>query len=283
MQTPTAPRAHSLRGKTVFITGGTRGIGHAIALRCAQDGANVVIAAKTVDNDGKLKGTIYEAAEAVNAAGGRGLALQVDVRDEARVAEAVAQAADHFGGIDCLVNNAGAIMLMPVEHLPVKRFDLVFGLNVRAPYLLAQACSPHLRKSSNAHILNLSPPISLEARWFENHTPYTTSKFAMSMMVFGLAAELKAAGIAANALWPRTLIGTAAVEWLGGDALMSGSRTPEIMADAAFEVLTSDARAVTGQFFIDEDLLRARGQTAFDHYQAVPGQPLLTDLFVPEI
>ncbi len=274
-------RAHTLRGKTVFITGGTRGIGKAIALRCARDGANVVIAAKTVANDGKLKGTIYEAAEEIDRAGGRGLALQVDVRDEARVAEAVAQAADHFGGIDCLVNNAGAIMLMSVEHLPVKRFDLIFGLNVRAPFVVAQACIPHLKRSANAHILNLSPPVSFEPRWFANNTPYTTSKFAMSMLIYGLAEELRAEGVAANALWPRTLIGTAAVEWIGGETFMNGSRTPDIMADAAFEILTSDARAVTGQFFIDEDLLRARGYTEFDHYQCVPGQTLLPDLFVP--
>ena len=205
--------ARNLSGKTVLITGGSRGIGRAIALRCARDGANVVVAAKTADDSGqKLKGTIFDVAREIEAAGGRALPLQVDVRDEAAVATMVERAVSEFGGIDVLVNNAGAIMLQPTELLPVKRFDLIFGINVRAVYLCAQACIPHLKRSSNGHILNLSPPISLEPRWFVQHTPYTTSKFAMSLMTYGLAAELKDVGVAANSLWPRTLIATAAVE-----------------------------------------------------------------------
>ena len=274
--------ARNLSGKTVLITGGSRGIGRAIALRSARDGANVVVAAKPADDSGqKLKGTIFDVAREIEAAGGRALPLQVDVRDEAAVATMVERAVSEFGGIDVLVNNAGAIMLQPTELLPVKRFDLIFGINVRAVYLCAQACIPHLKRSSNGHILNLSPPISLEPRWFVQHTPYTTSKFAMSLMTYGLAAELKDVGVAANSLWPRTLIATAAVEWLGGDALINGSRTPEIMADAAYQILTSDARTTSGQFFIDEVLLRESGQTDFDHYAARPGHELIPDLFVP--
>lgn len=274
--------AHSLSGKTFIITGASRGIGRAIALRVAREGANVVIASKTADDAGqKLKGTIHEVARDVEAAGGQALALQVDVRDEARVAWMVEQTVARFGGIDGLINNAGAIMLQPTEMLPVKRFDLIFGINVRAVYVCAQACIPYLKKSANGHILNLSPPITFEERWFAAHTPYTTSKFAMTMLAYGMSCELKDDGVAANTLWPRTLIATAAVEWLGGDEMMKGARTPEIMADAAHAILTSDARQVTGQSFIDETLLRSRGQTEFDHYAAAPGNTLLTDLFVP--
>ena len=272
----------SLAGKTVVITGASRGIGRSIALRVAREGANVVIASKTVDDSGqKLKGTIHEVAAAVEAEGGQALALQVDVRDEARVQWMVQQTIERFGGIDALVNNAGAIMLQPTEMLPVKRFDLIFGLNVRAVFTCAQACIPYLKKSANGHILNLSPPVSFEERWFQSHAPYTTSKFAMTMLAYGMAAELKHDGVAANTLWPRTLIATAAVEWIGGEALMQGSRKPEIMADAAYEILSSDARQVSGQSFIDEDLLRARGYTEFDQYHNAPGNELLTDLFVP--
>lgn len=273
----------SLHGKTVIITGASRGIGRAMALRVARDGANVVIASKTVDDTGqKLKGTIFDVAREVEAAGGQALPLQVDVRDEARIAWMVEQTVARFGGIDALVNNAGAIMLQPTEYLSVKRFDLIFGLNVRAVLACAQACIPHLKRSANGHILNLSPPISFDPRWFQNHTPYTVSKFAMTMMAKGLSAELKTDGVAANTLWPRTLIATAAVEWIGGESLLTGSRKPEIMADAAYEILTSDARRVTGESFIDEDLLRSRGHTDFDAYHNAPGNPLLTDLFVPE-
>jgi len=273
----------SLAGKTIIITGASRGIGRAIALRCARDGANVVIASKTVDDTAqKLKGTIFDVAREVEAAGGQALPLQVDVRDEARIAWMVAQTVERFGGVDALVNNAGAIMLQPTEVLPVKRFDLVFGLNVRAVFCCAQACIPYLKRSANGHILNLSPPITLQERWFQSHTPYTTSKFAMTMLAHGMAAELKHDGVAANTLWPRTLIATAAVEWIGGESLLQGSRKPEIMADAAYEILSSDARAVSGQSFIDEDLLRSRGYTDFDAYHNAPGNPLITDLFVQE-
>lgn len=273
--------AISLNGKTVVITGASRGIGRAIALRVAREGANVVIASKTVDDSAqKLKGTIHDVAREVEEAGGRALALQVDVRDEARVQWMVEQAVSAFGGIDCLVNNAGAIMLQPTEMLPVKRFDLIFGINVRAVFVCAQACIPWLRKSANGHVLNLSPPISMKPQWFENHTPYTVSKFAMTLMAMGMAEELRSAGVAANTLWPRTLIATAAVEWLGGEALIKGSRTPEIMADAAHEILSSDARSVTGKSFIDEVLLRERGCTDFEKYRVDPSGELLTDLFV---
>ena len=273
--------AISLAGKTVVITGASRGIGRAIALRVAREGANVVIASKTVDDSAqKLKGTIFDVAREVEEAGGRALALQVDVRDEARVQWMAEQAVSAFGGIDCLVNNAGAIMLQPTEMLPVKRFDLIFGINVRAVFVCAQACIPWLRRSANGHVLNLSPPLSMKPQWFENHTPYTVSKFAMTLMAMGMAEELRAAGVACNTLWPRTLIATAAVEWIGGEALLKGSRTPEIMADAAFEILSSDARSVTGRSFIDEVLLRERGVSDFERYRVDPAGELLTDLFV---
>ncbi|MCB9679715.1 MAG: NAD(P)-dependent oxidoreductase [Alphaproteobacteria bacterium] len=272
-----------LAGKTIFITGGTRGIGKAIALRCAADGANVVVAAKTVVSTPKTPGTIHDAAREIDAAGGHGLGIQVDVRDQASIEAAVAETVERFGGIDAIVNNAGAIQLLPTEHLEPRRYDLMLQINVRATWMLAKAALPHLKKSANAHVVTLSPPIDLDyARWFAGHTAYTVSKFAMTMTALGLAEELRRAGIASNTLWPRTTIATAAVGMLGGDALMKVSRTPEIMADAAYAILTSDAREVTGNSFLDEDLLRTRGVTDFGRYSVVEGSKLQTDLFVRE-
>ncbi len=270
----------TLQGRTLLITGGTRGIGKAIALRCAREGANVVIAAKTVVSTPRTPGTIHDAADAVNEAGGKGLGVQVDVRDLDSIERAVSQAVETFGGIDAVVNNAGAIQLLPTEHLAPKRYDLMMQINTRATWMLAKAALPHLKASEHAHIVTLSPPIDLDyPRWFAAHTAYTVSKFAMSMTALGLAQELKAHHIASNTLWPRTTIATAAVEMLGGEALMKVSRTPEIMADAAHAILTSPT-SVTGQSFIDEDLLRARGVTDFAHYAVDPDATLQTDLFV---
>jgi citronellol/citronellal dehydrogenase len=269
----------NLHQKTLFITGASRGIGKAIALRAARDGANVVIAAKTTEPHPKLPGTIYTAAEEIEKAGGRALACAVDIRDEAQIAAAVAKAVETFGGIDILVNNASAISLTGTLATPMKRYDLMHGINTRGTFACSQACIPHLKKSSNPHILNNSPPLNMEARWFGPHVAYTMAKFGMSMCVLGMAEELKADGIAVNAIWPRTIIATAAVQNLLGD-LMSGSRTPEIMADAAYAILTKPSREFTGNFCIDEDLLRREGVTDFDRYQTVPGAPLIQDGFI---
>lgn len=271
----------SLKGRTIIITGGSRGIGKAIALRCAADGANVVIAAKTVDNSGKLKGTIHEAAEEVEKAGGRGLAVMLDVRDPDQVAACIDQAAKTFGGIDAVVNNAGAIMLAPVQALPPKRFDLMMQVNVRGSYLLAHYAIPYLKKSDHGHILMLSPPIDLDPKWFGVHAPYTITKYGMTMLAMGLARELASDGVAANALWPRTTIATAAVDMLGGDHLIKLSRTVEIMSDAAYAILSSDPKTFTGRAVLDEDLLRERGVTDFSRYAVDPTQELALDLFVP--
>ncbi len=271
----------TLHGKTLFITGASRGIGKAIALRAARDGANVVIAAKTGAPHPKLPGTIHSAAEDVERAGGKALACLVDIRDEAQVAAAVAKAVETFGGIDVLVNNASAISLTGTLATPMKRFDLMHGVNTRGTFLCSQACLPHLLKAPNPHILNLSPPLNLEPRWFAPHVAYTIAKYGMSLCVLGMAEELRGEGVAVNALWPRTVIATAAVQnLLGGDATIRGSRRPEIVADAAHAILTRESRSCTGSFFVDEDVLRAEGVTDFSGYQQVPGAELLPDFFV---
>src|SRR4051794_25584320 len=245
-----------LKGKTLFITGASRGIGKAIALRAAADGANVAIAAKTAEPNPKLPGTIYSAAEEIAAAGGRALPLQVDIRDEDQVLAAVARTVETFGGIDILVNNASAISLTPTLETPMKRFDLMWGVNARGTYLCSQACIPHLRKAANPHILTLSPPLNLDPKWFEHHVAYTIAKYGMSLCVLGMAEEFKPDGIAVNALWPRTVILTAALAMLGGLTPPESCRKPEIMADAAHVILTRDSRGDTGNFYIDDEVLR---------------------------
>jgi len=271
----------SLAGKTLFITGGSRGIGLAIALRAARDGANVVIAAKTADPHPKLAGTIYTAAEQIEAAGGKALPLLLDVRDDAAVTAAVDQAAAHFGGIDVCVNNASAINLSPSLEIDVKRFDLIQSINMRGTFVTSRACIPHLRKSTNPHILSLSPPLDLRPEWFAQHLPYTLSKYGMSMVMLGMAREFAADGIACNCLWPRTTVATAAVEFaLGGEAMMRGSRKPEIMSDAAHAIFLSDARTNTGRFLIDDDVLAEAGVKDFSAYRHDPSEPLFIDIFV---
>jgi citronellol/citronellal dehydrogenase len=271
-----------LRGRTLFITGASRGIGKAIALRAAADGANVAIAAKTAEPHPKLPGTIYSAAEEIEAAGGKALPLQVDIRDEEQVQRAVQQTVEKFGGIDILVNNASAINLTPTLATPMKRFDLMWGVNARGTFACSQACIPHLRKSSNPHILTLSPPINLDPRWFKLHTAYTISKYGMSLCTLGLAEEFKDDGIAVNSLWPKTVILTAALAMLGGISPPEKCRKPEIMSDAAHAVLTRDSRCCTGQFHIDEDVLREAGVTDFEQYAVKPGESLHPDLFLGE-
>jgi citronellol/citronellal dehydrogenase len=271
----------SLQGKTVFITGASRGIGKALALRLAKEGAQVVVAAKSVEEDPRLGGTIYSAAEEIEAAGGKALPLQLDIRYEDQIQAAVEKAAAHFGGIDILINNASAISLTPTEQTEPKRYDLMHGINVRGTFFMSRACIPYLRKASNPHILNLSPPISLNPKWFGQHLAYTMSKFNMSMIILGLAEELKKDGIAANALWPQTTIATAAVKnLLGGEMLMQMSRTPEILADATYYILSKPARTCTGNFFIDEQVLAAEGITDLSKYAVNPAQPLYKDLFL---
>lgn len=273
----------SLAGKTLFITGGSRGIGEAIALRAARDGANVAIAAKTSEPHPKLAGTIHSVAAAIEAAGGQALPLVADVRDESSIAEAVAAAAERFGGIDICVNNASAIDLSPTSDIAMKKFDLIQSVNMRGTFLASRACIPWLRKSANPHILTLSPPLDLRPRWFAAHLPYTLSKYGMSMVMLGLAEELREDGIACNALWPRTTIATAAVEFaLGGGDMLAGARRPEIMADAAHEILTSPASDITGQFFLDDSVLAGAGVTDFERYRHCAGEFLHIDLFVDE-
>jgi citronellol/citronellal dehydrogenase len=270
-----------LKGKTLFISGGSRGIGLAIALRAAEDGANVVIAAKTTEPHPKLPGTIYTAAQAIEAAGGKALPVQTDIRDEDQVLQAVEAAVERFGGIDILVNNASAISLTGTLETPMKRFDLMMGINVRGTYLCSRACLPHLRRAANPHVLTLSPPLNLNPRWFGPHVAYTIAKYGMSMCVLGMAEEFKGDGIAVNALWPRTTIATAALQIIPGAQPESG-RKPEIMADAAHRVLTTDSRARTGRFLIDEDVLREAGITDFTGYAVNPGEALRVDLFLDE-
>jgi citronellol/citronellal dehydrogenase len=271
-----------LKGKTLFITGASRGIGRAIALRAAADGANVAIVAKTAEPHPKLPGTIHETAAEVDAAGGRGLALQADIRDDEQIHAAVAKTVAAFGGIDILVNNASAINLTGTLETPMKRFDLMWGVNARGTFACSQACIPHLLKASNPHILTLSPPINLDPRWFQMHTAYTMSKYGMSQCVLGMSAEFADDGIAVNALWPRTVIATAALAMLGGITPPENCRTTDIVSDAAHIVLTRDSRAATGRFYIDEDVLREEGVTDFERYAVAPGHPLHRDLFLGE-
>ncbi len=275
-----APSNKTLQGRTVFITGASRGIGKAIALRAAQAGANIVVAAKTDRRHPQLEGTIHETVAEIEATGGRGLAIKMDVRDDESVDRAVAQAVDHFGGLDILVNNASAIMLQGTQALPMKRFDLMFDVNVRGTYTTTRACIPYLLKSANPHVLNLSPPLNLNPSWFKDHVAYTMSKYGMSMCVLGMAEEFRQQGVACNALWPRTVIATAAISLLQGSVVAENCRTPAIMADAAFEILIRDSRQCTGNFFLDENVLRANGMKNFDHYQVKAGQPLMKDLFL---
>ncbi len=269
----------TLRGKTLFITGASRGIGKAIALRAAADGANVALAAKTSEAHPKLPGTIHSAAREIEDAGGRALPLQIDIRFEEQIAAGAARAAEVFGGIDILVNNASAISLTGTLQTPMKRFDLMFGVNVRGTFAASQAVLPYLLKGSNPHILNLSPPLSLDPKWFRNHCAYTMAKYGMSLCVLGMAEEFREAGVAVNALWPRTVIATAAISMLGGVA-EGNCRKPEIVADAARAILARDSRTCTGNFFLDEEVLAAEGVADFSRYAVNPGAPLLPDLFL---
>ncbi|MCC7325806.1 MAG: NAD(P)-dependent oxidoreductase [Burkholderiales bacterium] len=274
-----------LAGKTLFISGGSRGIGLGIARRAARDGANIVIAAKTVEPNPKLPGTIHSAADEIERAGGRALPVACDIRDEAAVASAVAAAVERFGGIDILVNNASAISLTGTLATPMKRFDLMFDVNVRGTYVCSQACLPHLKLSAaadrNPHILTLSPPLNLDSKWFAPHVAYTMAKYGMSMCVLGMAEEFRGDGIGVNALWPRSVIATAALAMIpGANEQLDRTRKPEIVADASHAVLTRDARRTTGHFFIDEDVLREAGVTDFARYAVKPGMQLLPDLFL---
>lgn len=274
----------SLQGKRIFVTGGSRGIGLAIALRAARDGASIAIAAKTAEPNPKLPGTIYTAAEEIKAAGGTALPIQCDLRDESQIAAAVQQAADSMGGIDIVINNASAINLTRTEETPAKRFDLMFDVNVRGTFLTSQAAIPHLRESAengrNPHILTLSPPLSMKAKWFKNHVAYTMAKYGMSMCVLGMAEEFKRDGIAVNALWPRTAIDTAALQMIPG-VDTAACRTPEILADSAYIILNRNSKECSGNFFVDDEVLATEGITDLDKYAVVPGtKDFLLDFFL---
>jgi citronellol/citronellal dehydrogenase len=272
-----------LKGKTLFITGASRGIGLAIALRAARDGANVAIAAKTAEPHPKLPGTIFSAAEEIEAAGGKALPLTVDVREEAQVAQALAQTAEKFGGIDIVVNNASAIALGNSQTIDMKRFDLMQQVNARGSYMTTKLAVPFLAKSANPHVLMLAPPLDMKEKWFAPHVAYSMAKFGMSLAVLGLAGELRPSGIAVNALWPRTTIATAAINnLLGGEKLMRASRKPEIMADAAHAIFMTPSRSLTGRFLIDDVFLHENGVTDFDVYRVDPTSPLAPDFFVPD-
>jgi len=270
----------ALRDKTVFVTGSSRGIGRAIALRCARDGARVVITGKTSAAHAKLPGTIHSVAAEVEQAGGQALAIQLDVRDERALQAAIEQAALHFGGIDVLVNNASAIGLTNTLETPARRLDLMWDINMRATFLASQGCIPYLKKSSNPHILNLSPPPNMDAKWFAPHLAYTISKYGMSLCALGMAREFAADGIAVNCLWPRTTIATAAIEFNFPEAMLNASRKPAIVADAAWQILTRNSRECSGNFFIDEQVLREAGVSDFTHYAVMPGVELQQDLFL---
>jgi citronellol/citronellal dehydrogenase len=273
----------SFQNKTVLITGGSRGIGKAIALRLAKEGANIAIAAKTAEPHPKLEGTIYTAAEEIEKLGVKVLPLQCDIRFEDQIETAVNKTAETFGGIDILINNASAISLTPTEQTEPKRFDLMMDIEIRGTFFMCKACIPHLKKSTNAHILNLSPPINLNPKWFAQHLAYTIAKYGMSMMVLGLAEELKPHKIAANALWPKTTIATAAVQnLLGGDFLMQMSRTPDIVAEGAYHILRRPATECTGNFFIDEEVLKQEGITDLEKYAVNPQQKLMNDIFLDD-
>jgi citronellol/citronellal dehydrogenase len=269
----------SLKGRTLFITGASRGIGLAMALRAARDGANIAVVAKTVTPHPRLAGTIYTAADLIEQAGGKALPLAVDIRSEEQVAQAVAECARTFGGIDILVNNASAIQLTRADVTEIRRFDLMLDVNARGTFVCAKLCLPHLIGRDNPQVLTLAPPISMDQRWFAQHTAYTVSKFAMAMVTFGLAAEWKDSGVAFNCLWPKTIIRTAALNLIPGIE-HSRCRTPEIVADAAHAILTRDSRSFTGRFYIDEEVLRETGVTDFSGYAVEPGQELISDLFL---
>ena len=273
----------NLHGKTIFITGASRGIGKAIGLRAARDGANIVVAAKTAQPHPKLDGTVHTAVQEMLDAGGHGLACITDIRIEEQVQAAVDQAVETFGGIDILINNASAIDLSGTMDVTMKRYDLMHDINTRGTFLVSKLCLPHLRKADNPHILNISPPLDMSPVWFSPHVAYTMAKFGMSMCVLGMAEEFRQQGVAVNALWPRTTIATAAIKnLLGGEQAMRSSRKPEIMADAAHAILVRNSRECTGNFFVDDDVLRSIGITCLDDYSMVPGTKLLPDFFVPE-
>ncbi len=272
----------TLKGKTLFITGASRGIGLAIGLRAARDGANIAIAAKTAEANPKLAGTIYSAAKEIESAGGHALPLIVDVRDEIAVRNALDETASRFGGIDIVVNNASAIAVTDSQATEMKRFDLMHQINARGTFMVSKFAAPYLFKAENPHILMLSPPLDMKEKWFAAHTAYSIAKFGMSLVVLGLAGELRNKGIAVNALWPRTVIATAAVNnLLGGDALMRQSRKPEIVADAAYAVFSSPSRQLTGRFLIDDTFLADNGISDYEHYRVDPSQKLAHDFFVP--
>jgi citronellol/citronellal dehydrogenase len=273
----------SLKGKTLFITGASRGIGLAIALRAARDGANVAIAAKTAEPHPKLDGTIYTAAEEIVQAGGKALPLVVDVRDETVVKDALEQTAQKFGSIDIVVNNASAIQLTGIADTDMRRFDLMHQINARGTFVVSKWAIPYLEKAANPHILMISPPLDMKEKWFAPHTAYSMAKFGMSLVVLGLAGELRPKGIAVNALWPRTIIATAAIKnLLGGDKRMRQARKPAIMADAAYAILTSPSRKLTGRFLIDDTFLAERGVSDFEPYRVDPTEPLAQDFFLPD-
>ncbi len=277
------PDLTTLKGKTLFMSGGSRGIGLAIALRAARDGANVAIAAKTAEPHPKLPGTVYSAAKEIEQAGGQALPVVCDIRDDAQVEAAIAQTVERFGGIDMCINNASAISMTGTEATSMKRYDLMNDVNTRGTFLLSKLCQPHLQQSDHAHILTLSPPLDMDAKWFKNHTAYTIAKYGMSMCTLGMAAEFENMNIAVNSLWPLTAIDTAAVRnVLGGDDMAKMSRTPDILADAAHVILCKDPKSYTGQFAIDEEVLRAEGVTDFSDYAPGYDGPLVGDFFVPD-